>query len=200
MNLKDRVAKAKEDRKGFQIPEGMYNTRFKGAKFTKTQTDARDMIVLDFKILSVKEGDFNHDEIMDKIKTNDKKIEMKCILDIDFQFNKVIEFVDACGGDLETIATDDPKWRDLMDMLEAIEEESPKVEIRVTKNKQNLKYNNYNIYECEKVLCSEAVEAPVAPKAPVVSSCPYTYDQLSKAGWTDKQIGDKYPELMEMPY
>lgn len=216
MSLRDRVKNSKESRVPFQLPYGYYETRFKGAKLIKTQTSGADAIEMEHKILGIRELDdakLDTSAIMEKIRENDKKIIMKCRIDVDFHFDKVLEFVEDCGGDLSKVSENDPKWKDLLNILERIEEESPKCLVRVTENKKNTKYQNFSIYEAQRVLndipaptedaTNEDIEAPTpppapeAPEAPVAPKCPYTYDQLIKSGWTEAQIGAQYPELLE---
>jgi hypothetical protein len=199
MSLADRVAKAKAERANggaFIIPNGFYHCKLKDVSKFKSEKKGEDIIQFDLKVLSVKELDdksLDNDVVIEQIKESKLKgtFEAGFLTRLDFQLDKVLEFVEDAGGDLSTCDENDTKFKDVMNLLEEVAEAQPKVLVRVTPNKVNPKRPNFSFYEVERVLGGG--EAPQAPQAPAPA---YTKEQLIAAGWTEDQIKLAYPEVI----
>ena len=208
MSFQDRVKNAKNNRQGFKFPAGVIRARFVEHKFGKSKS-GDDMFTLIFKPLKVKsleDSKLNADDVMDTINEKGKKIEVKLLVRLDFQLDRVLEFISDAGMDLSDCDENDKKFVGVRKQLTELEELRPQADIHVKPNEEDDRYRNYSIREVQKVgdfeldMDGDDEEEAPAPKkkaksAPV-NEDGYTYDELIEDGWKHNQIAKKYPELV----
>lgn len=195
MSYADRVKKAKEERKGFKFPEGVYNVRFQEGKFGKSK-NGDDMFTLIFKVASIESlvsADVDKADIMDMIREKSKKIEVKCLTRLSFQLDHVLEFLSDAGCDLSDCDEKDKKFTGVRALLEELEELQPKAKVHVKVNENDDRYRNYSVRDVQKVV--EGSEG--AEDSDKSEDSEYTYEDLIDAGWSEKQIAKKYPNLVK---
>jgi hypothetical protein len=198
MSFAERVRQAKEGRKGFRNPEGVYKTKFKDWEFKKSQ-NGEDMFILRFKFMGVEsltDATLDVDEITEKIREQGKLIEMKLFPKLDFHFDHVLEILSDAGADLSKFDEKDKKFTDIKNKLEELADLAPKCRIRSKHQKEHEKtYVNYRVYEIDKVF--DEADGLGSDKLQYETDDGYTYSELLDAGWTPKQIKTKYPNLIE---
>lgn len=182
MGFKDRLAKARKEsadvKKGFMWEEGDYEAKFKDWSFGKSQ-NGDDMFTLKFKV-----SDAPTDEMFDLIEEKDKRIEMKLLPRVGFQLDKVLDFVDGSGCDIDECDEDDKTFKDIKSLLSKIEDKAPKVKLYASRAKDK-KNTNWSFSEIEQVFTPK-------PEAP-----DFTRAELIDGGWTDEAINDKYGKDFE---
>jgi hypothetical protein len=198
MSFAERVKQAKEGRKSFRNPEGIYKCKFKDWEFKKSQ-GGDDMFVLRFKFLSIEsliDTSLDVDDMTDKIKEQGKLLEMKLFPKLDFHFDHLLEILSDAGADLSKFNEVDTKFTDIKNKLEELGDLAPKSRVRVKHQKEGERtYTNYRVYEIEKIL--DETDGSNEPKTITETDDGYSYTDLLDAGWTPKQIKSKYPNLIE---
>ena len=164
------------------------------------------LIFKPLKVKSLEDSKQNADDVMDTIYEKGKKIEVKLLVRLDFQLDRVLEFISDAGMDLSDCDENDKKFVGVRKQLTELEELRPQADIYVKPNEDDDRYRNYSIREVQKVgdfeLDMDADDEEEAPapkkkaKSAPVNEDGYTYDELIEDGWKHNQIAKKYPELV----
>ena len=109
---------------------------------------------------------------MTKVKDKKKLIKMNFMPMLDFQFDNLLEFIEAFGFDLDSFDENDTTYTDIKNALNQIEEATPSVDISVKDPNNGSQYMNYYFTKTLKDSpnIGGAKEAPAAPEAPAEES------------------------------
>ena len=203
MGYKDRVEKAKKAR-SFKLEEGIHKCRLIGWSFGKSKKN-NDMFTLEWKIREVPED--AQEGYLEKIVEKKRNIKMTFMPMLDFQFDMLLEFLEACGANLNSFDDSDESFSDIKDCLNEIEEVMPSVSINVVP-RENTQYPNYYFRDLKDMKAciepkpdfvpTETAEVPTTPEAPSAPAVEepvseYTKAELIANGWTEEQIAIHHP-------
>lgn len=182
MGFRDRVAESKKGN-GYSIPDGVYKTKFKDWERTKSFKSGDDMWVIKFKIVGIKsleDAKKDHDVVMEEIVDKKKQIiEMKLLTRLSFHFDRVLEFLNDVGCDLDSIDESDETLEGIEKLFEQVEDNTPPAcEIFVSTAKdeksKNYYFNHITNTIGENIVSVEGVE--------------YKWNDLVEQGWSVEQI------------
>lgn len=201
MSLKDRVKKAQEARK-FKLSEGIHGTVMFSWTFKKSKS-GNEMFEIEFKPRTAPEG--APENYMETLKDKKRMIKMVFLPSLDFQYDILLELLEAFGAPLEDFDEEDTTFKDIKGFLNKMEDENVKVDINVVPT--DTQYPNYYFRNLEDVTPieaeeSEEVEAPkkTLPKKKKVEEeeapkYDFTRADLLAEDWTEEEIDAEYPDL-----
>ena len=147
MSFAQRARAHREEGGAFVFPEFEGWTRLKAWKFGLSKKK-NPMFTLELKI--TEPGDLRGKIIKERVVISSAA---------DWQFDKFLAYLEDSGIDLNALNDKDPKYQDIQDALEYLEEKAQKIRVHLTPQEEDPRYYRLKFLEVERV--GEGAGGPV---------------------------------------
>lgn len=170
-----RARAGREEGGSFVFPKLEGWARLKGWKFGPTKKSKKPMFTLELKLLEdvqvlsiveVKGVPLTAADLRGKI------VKERVIVDpaMDWQFDRFLAYLEDSGMDLSAMDDQDPKFQDIQDALEYLEDQGQKIKISLDPQEDDARYYRLKFLEVQKV--GEGVGGPVVAPPPAAPATP----------------------------